>query len=89
MNTRRNYCAFVWFGMTLLLSWSQLNAQITAITAGTLIDPKSGTEKKDQTILVEAGKIKEIGPDLRIPPDATRIDLSHEVVFPGLMDALV
>ncbi|MDQ6662851.1 MAG: amidohydrolase family protein [Acidobacteriota bacterium] len=73
--------------MALLSSWSKLNAQIVAITAGTVIDPKSGTERKSQTILVEAGKIKEIGSELRIPPEAIRIDLSNEVVFPGLMDA--
>jgi imidazolonepropionase-like amidohydrolase len=87
MNKRRNRCTLVAFGTVLLLGWSQLGAQVTAITAGTVIDPKSGTERTNQTILLEAGKIKEIGPGLRIPADAVRIDLSNEVVLPGLMDA--
>ena len=62
-------------------------AQITAITAGSLIDPETGTEKSSQIILIEAGKIKAIGPALSIPFDATRIDLSHQAVLPGLFDA--
>jgi len=71
----------------LLLSTSETAAQITAITAGTLIDPETGTEKTRQIILIEAGKIKAIGPEIQIPKDANRIDLSREVVLPGLFDA--
>src|SRR5579864_8465794 len=61
--------------------------QVIAITVGTLIDPADGRETTNQTILVEAGKIKEVGTGLRIPGDAIRIDLSHEAVLPGLIDA--
>jgi len=57
------------------------------ITAGTLIDPESGTETGKQVILIDAGKIKAIGSALPIPAGATRIDLSHETVLPGLFDA--
>jgi imidazolonepropionase-like amidohydrolase len=62
-------------------------AQVTAITAGKLIDPETGTEKTNQIILIEAGKIKAIGSDVKIPADAKRIDLSAETVLPGLFDA--
>ena len=62
-------------------------AQITAITAGTLIDPETGTEKTNQVILVEAGKVKAMGAGLQIPTDALRINLSTETVLPGLFDA--
>src|SRR5271169_2956868 len=62
-------------------------AQVTAITVGTLIDPESGTEKTQQIILIEGGRIKEVGSGVRIPEGATRIDLSHESVLPGLFDA--
>ena len=65
----------------------QAIAQVTAITAGTLIDPETGTEKSKQIILVEAGKIKLIGADVPVPSDAIRIDLSQETVLPGLFDA--
>ncbi len=61
----------------LLLGGAAALAQVTAITAGTLIDPETGTEKSKQIILVEDGKIKAIGPDVRVPSNATRVDLSR------------
>jgi imidazolonepropionase-like amidohydrolase len=70
-----------------LLSVVTLNGQVTAIKAGTLINPETGTQESNQTILIEAGKIKAIGQDLEIPGNAIRIDLSHEAVLPGLIDA--
>ena len=72
----------------LLISGTiKATAQVTAITAGTLIDPETGTGKTNQVILVEAGKIKAMGAGLQIPSDAVRIDLSTEKVLPGLFDA--
>jgi imidazolonepropionase-like amidohydrolase len=70
-----------------LVSIATAHAQITAITAGKLIDPERGTETTGQTILVEGGKIKAIGSSLQIPSDALRVDLSGETVLPGLFDA--
>jgi imidazolonepropionase-like amidohydrolase len=70
-----------------LLGTLNATAQVTAITAGTLIDPETGTEETKQVILVEAGKIKAMGAGLQIPTDAIRIDLSTETVLPGLFDA--
>ena len=64
-----------------------LRAQVTAVTAGTLIDPDTGTEKANQTILIDGEKIVTVGSDVQIPSDAKRIDLSHETVLPGLIDA--
>ncbi|GAC1664012.1 MAG: amidohydrolase family protein [Steroidobacteraceae bacterium] len=62
-------------------------AQVVAIRAGTVIDPAHGTSLKDQIILVESGKIKAIGAAVAIPAGAAVIDLSHEWIAPGLMDA--
>lgn len=73
--------------LLLLLGVSAAKAQITAITAGTLIDPETGTEKTGQIILIESGRIKAAGSGIPIPPDAVRIDLSGETVLPGLFDA--
>ena len=73
---------FCWFLLT-----SVAQAQVTAITAGTVIDPESGEARANHTILVEAGKIKAIGPSVAVPPGATTIDLSKETVLPGLVDA--
>src|SRR5437773_25721 len=64
------------------------NAQaVTAIRAGKLIDPETGSVTANQVILVEGAKIKAIGPALAIPTGATVIDLSSRTVLPGLMDA--
>lgn len=62
-------------------------ADVTAIVAGSVIDPATETIVLNQIILVEAGKIKAMGRDLPIPPNATRIDLSGLTVVPGLIDA--
>jgi imidazolonepropionase-like amidohydrolase len=64
-----------------------LRAQVTAIKAGTLIDPETGGTAASQVILVDSGKVKAVGGNLAIPPGATVIDLSSSVVLPGLFDA--
>jgi imidazolonepropionase-like amidohydrolase len=62
-------------------------ASITAIKAGRLIDPETGTAAANQVILVEGEKIKAVGPNLAIPAGAVVIDLSKLTVLPGLVDA--
>lgn len=62
------------------------NAQITAIRAGKLVDPATGTTAINQVIIVEGGKIKAVGAGLEIPAGATVIDLSNSTVLPGLFD---
>ena len=63
--------------------------KLVAIRAGNVIDPEKGTVTSNQVILVENGKIKSIGPGTAVPPGAQVVDLSHEWVTPGLMDAHV
>jgi len=70
-----------------LLLTAPLCAQVIAIRAGTIIDPVHGSGAKDQVILVEKGKILAVGSGLAIPAGAEVIDLSHEWVTPGLIDA--
>src|SRR5215510_14401157 len=60
---------------------------ITAIKAGRLIDPETGTAAANQVIIIEGEKIKEVGANLAIPAGATVIDLSKFTVLPGLVDA--
>ncbi len=74
-------------GATLLLSASILLAQVTAIRAGSLVDPESGTVARNQVILIEGGRFTAIGPGLTVPTGAEVIDLSDQVVVPGLVDA--
>jgi imidazolonepropionase-like amidohydrolase len=61
--------------------------QVTAIRAGRLIDPETGTAATNQVILIENGRFTAIGANLAVPRDATVIDLSKLTVLPGLVDA--
>jgi len=61
--------------------------RITAIKAGRLIDPETGTAAANQVILIEGERIKEVGPNVAIPAGATIIDLGRLTVLPGLVDA--
>jgi imidazolonepropionase-like amidohydrolase len=60
---------------------------ITAIRAGRLLDPEAGRILTSQIILVEGNKIREVGPNVAIPPGAQVVDLSRMTVMPGLVDA--
>lgn len=62
-------------------------AQTTAIRAGRIVDPDSGTTSPNQIILVEGGKITAIGANVTIPSGANTIDLSRATIMPGLFDA--
>jgi len=63
-----------------------LNAEVTAIKAGRVVDPETGSVSANQVILVEGRLIKAIGADIAIPKDAPVIDLSKATVLPGLFD---
>jgi len=71
----------------LLLAHLPATAQVTAIRAGRLIDPETGTMSTNQVILVQDRKFTAVGPNVTIPQDATVIDLSQLTVLPGLVDS--
>jgi imidazolonepropionase-like amidohydrolase len=71
----------------LVLIGTPVSAQVTAIRAGQLIDPDTGTRRADVVILVEDGLFTAIGPNVAIPSGAEVIDLSDQTVLPGLVDA--
>jgi imidazolonepropionase-like amidohydrolase len=80
----RKLCIFT--GLIWLYSVSA-HAQVTAIHAGTLIDPASNSILHDQTIVINQGKIVSIDGHGKATAGAQRIDLCGEFVLPGLMDA--
>ncbi len=45
-------------------------ARVTAIKAGRLVDPETGTSTANQVIIVEGEKIKAVGANLPTPPGA-------------------
>jgi imidazolonepropionase-like amidohydrolase len=66
---------------------AQAQGTVTAIRAGRLIDPDTGTAAANQVILVSGGRITAVGADVAIPSGANVIDLSKASVMPGLVDA--
>ena len=81
-------------GVVVVLSSLALAAQAprtqggaTVIKAGTLLDPQRGVAERNQTILVEGGKVTRVGADVTTPAGAAVIDLSKYTVLPGLIDA--
>ena len=77
------------FAVILLLLCAAFvaHSQITAIRAGKIVDPETGTVSSNQIILINGQNIQAIGANLKIPAGATVIDLSRQTVLPGLFDA--
>ena len=59
---------------------------VTAIRAGTLINGVDNSAMDNVTILITGDRITEVGTNVRIPSNATVIDLSGYTVLPGLID---
>ena len=71
----------------LICAFSSIaTAQVTAVRAGRLIDPDSGTVLSDQVIVIDGGKIQAVGKALAIPAGAKVIDLSDKTVLPAFID---
>jgi imidazolonepropionase-like amidohydrolase len=80
----------VCFLALLLIAWVTPSARAASpvvIHSGWLVDAATGTATANQSLLVEDGHIKAVGPRLVVPPGAEEIDLSKSYVLPGLMDA--
>src|SRR5262249_17323730 len=57
-----------------------------AVRCGRLLDVKKGEYVNNAVILVEGGRIKEVGANLTIPAGIQVIDLGNATVLPGLID---
>ena len=62
---------------------------VTVIRAGTLIDGKSDTPRRNQVIVIRGNRIESVGDaaTAKVPQDATVVDLSKATVLPGLIDS--
>ncbi len=80
-------CTFACCAATLPAQAPSPAAPITAIKAGRLVDPATGTTATNQFILVQNGRFTAVGANVAIPAGATVIDLSALTVVPGLVDA--
>ena len=75
--------------MFILCVVSAASAQVVVIKAGHLFDARSGKMLDNQIIIVQNGKIKEVGANLKLDKTDKIIDLSDSYVLPGLMDCHV
>jgi len=62
---------------------------VIALTGATIITmaDKDGGVIENGTILIENGRIKSIGEDVRIPTGADEVELDGKTIIPGLIDA--
>ncbi|HEX3354555.1 MAG TPA: amidohydrolase family protein [Terriglobales bacterium] len=62
--------------------------KVTYLLVGRLFDATGDNVRENMVIAVEDDRIKAVSPaaDLKIPPGANVIDLSHATVLPGLID---
>jgi len=72
-----------------LLFASSAAAQTTALTHATVIDGTGAAPQSDVTIVMETGRIREIGPASKVSPPAgaTVIDLTGKFIVPGIINA--
>ncbi len=60
---------------------------VIALKAARLFDGKSKTLVSNGVVIVETGKIREVGSNIQIPAEAQVIDLGDATLSPGFMDA--
>src|SRR6267143_6198181 len=62
---------------------------IIAFTGGRIIDGTGRVPLQQGTIIVNQGIIEAVGApaDVKIPPGATRVDLSGKTIIPGLVNS--
>ncbi|PYJ46993.1 MAG: hypothetical protein DME85_07805, partial [Verrucomicrobia bacterium] len=69
---------------------AQSPAPTTLVKANRLLDPRSGNVLSPAALIIEDGKIKEVGPPTQVqghaPNDVKTIDLGSATLLPGLID---
>jgi imidazolonepropionase-like amidohydrolase len=70
---------------------AQSPAPVTLVKAGRLLDPRTGKVLSPVAVLIEDGKIKEVGAPSQVQPHAPAgaktIDLGSATLLPGLIDS--
>jgi imidazolonepropionase-like amidohydrolase len=81
----------VLLGVALLAPLTALNAQmpVVALVGGTIINAGPSASRSVGTILIERGRITQVGPDAKVkaPSGAQVIDARGKFIIPGLIDA--
>jgi imidazolonepropionase-like amidohydrolase len=68
---------------------AQSPAAVILVKTGRLLDPRTGNVLSPAAVLIENGKIKEVGPPSQVhaPAGARTVDLGSATLLPGLIDA--
>jgi imidazolonepropionase-like amidohydrolase len=62
-------------------------AQVTVLRGATLIDGSGAAPQSNVTIVIENGRLRDIGTGVTAPADATVIDATGKFVVPGIINA--
>jgi len=75
--------------VALLLFAVRATAQVTVLTHATVIDGSGSPPQRDVTIVMESGRIRDIGPSAKIPTPAgaTVLDVTGKFIVPGIINA--
>jgi len=72
-----------------LLFAASATAQVTVLNHATVVDGTGAGPQKDVTIVIENGRIRDMGPSSKVsvPVGATVVDLTGKFVVPGIINA--
>jgi imidazolonepropionase-like amidohydrolase len=84
----RKPSAFIILLVALLFAVSAA-AQVTVLTRATIIDGTGAPPQKDITIVMESGRIRDMGPAPKVPTPAGAavVDLTGKFIVPGIINA--
>jgi imidazolonepropionase-like amidohydrolase len=60
---------------------------VTILRNASVLDPERGELDEGQSVVVDGGRIADVGPGLTGPDDAVIVDVGGRTVMPGLIDA--
>ena len=72
--------------LSCIVSWS-VHAQVKAIKAGWIVNPRDGALERGKVLILNEGLIEKVVSENQIPGNTEVIDLSSMYVLPGLIDS--
>jgi imidazolonepropionase-like amidohydrolase len=60
---------------------------VTVLRNASVLDPVAGELAEGQSVVIDGGRIADVGPGLSVPDDAAAFDVAGRTVLPGLIDA--
>src|SRR6266853_1020006 len=73
--------------LVFLLVGGHTSAQVIALTRATVIDGTGAAPRQNITIVMENGRIRDLGPKVQVPAGVTVVDLRGKYILPGIINA--